>query len=54
MTTQSKSNKSVVHKLGANRNEMAIKRKRKDKNFSQSKDIREDRSVRQRTSGHKK
>lgn len=43
-----------THKLGANKNDPAVKRRKKEGNFSQSKDIREDRSVRQRTFGHRK
>ena len=36
-----------AHKLGANRNELARKRPPRDANFSQSRDIREDRGERQ-------
>ncbi|MBF0493054.1 MAG: hypothetical protein HQM15_09780 [Deltaproteobacteria bacterium] len=51
-----KENKERVHqhKYGANRNELAMKKKKLDSNFSQSKDIWEDRSVRQRTFNHKR
>jgi len=35
--------KAPSHKLGANRNEWAVKHRKATKNFSQSKDIREDR-----------
>ena len=42
------SKKSVVtHKLGANRREAAKRERKLDKNFKQSRDVREDRSVRQ-------
>jgi len=36
-----------AHKLGANRKELARKGRKHDANFSQSRDIREDRSERQ-------
>jgi hypothetical protein len=36
-----------AHKLGANRNEFARKRRKRDANFAQSRDIREDRGERQ-------
>lgn len=36
-----------AHKLGANRKEEARRRPQKDANFSQSRDIREDRGERQ-------
>ena len=42
-TTPAKS----VRKLGANRNEPAKKAKKRDANFSQSRDIHEDRGARQ-------
>jgi hypothetical protein len=35
------------HKLGANRKEVARKRRKHDPNFAQSRDIREDRGARQ-------
>ncbi|MBI3414974.1 MAG: hypothetical protein HY043_06575 [Verrucomicrobia bacterium] len=35
------------HKLGANRNELARKTRRRDPNFAQSRDVREDRGQRQ-------
>ena len=54
MATEQSTQKPSMHKLGGNKNELATKKRKKDKNFSQSKDIREDRGVRQRTSGHKK
>jgi hypothetical protein len=37
----------LFHKLGANRKEIAQKRPRRDRNFSQSRDVWEDRSERQ-------
>jgi hypothetical protein len=37
----------VSHKLGANRKEIANKKRKHDANFSQSRDIREDRGARQ-------
>jgi hypothetical protein len=36
-----------AHKLGANRKELARKRRKHDANFAQSRDIREDRGERQ-------
>jgi hypothetical protein len=36
-----------AHKLGANRKELARKRRKHDVNFAQSRDIREDRGERQ-------
>lgn len=54
-TSSSQPSRTVkAHKRGANSNETASKPRKHDKNFSQSKDIHEDRSVRQRTMGHKK
>jgi hypothetical protein len=41
------STRSTRHKLGANSNEFAKKAKRHDNNFSQSRDIHEDRGQRQ-------
>ena len=35
------------HKLGANRKELARKKRKRDPNFAQSRDIREDRGERQ-------
>ena len=35
------------HKLGANRHDPARRQQKRDKNFKQSKDVREDRGVRQ-------
>jgi hypothetical protein len=48
MLAKAKGSKLRSHKLGANRNELATKKKKLAANFSQSKDIWEDRSVRQR------
>ncbi len=42
------------HKRGANQNEMAVKGRKKDKNFSQSRDVREDRGTRQTKMGLRK
>lgn len=39
--------KPVAHKLGANRHDPARKAKKRDANFAQSRDIREDRGERQ-------
>ncbi len=39
--------KKTAHKLGANRKETARKAKKRDANFAQSRDIREDRGERQ-------
>lgn len=39
--------KPPPHKLGANRKELARKRRKHDPNFAQSRDIREDRGERQ-------
>lgn len=39
--------KKTSHKLGANRNETAQKYRKRDRNFAQSRDIREDRGERQ-------
>jgi hypothetical protein len=39
--------KEVSHKLGANRKETAVKPRRRDPNFKQSRDVREDRGERQ-------
>jgi len=44
---------SLPHKLGANRKEMARKTRPHDANFSQSKDIREDRGARQEKFVHR-
>ena len=49
-----KEKKVHQHKYGANSNELSVKKKKLDNNFSQSKDTREDRSVRQRTFNHKR
>lgn len=38
---------TTSHKLGANRRELTRSPRRKDKNFKQSRDIREDRGERQ-------
>jgi hypothetical protein len=43
--------KKVTHKLGANRNEVAQKERKHDRNFAQSRDIREDRGQRQIKAG---
>jgi hypothetical protein len=46
--SERKTTKSApAHKLGANRQETAKRQKKLDKNFKQSKDVREDRGVRQ-------
>ena len=42
---------NVSHKLGANRNEVARKTRKRDPNFAQSRDIREDRGERQIKTG---
>jgi hypothetical protein len=39
--------KKISRKLGANRNETARKPRKRDPNFSQSRDIREDRGARE-------
>jgi hypothetical protein len=39
--------KKTSHKLGANRKEVARKARKRDPNFAQSRDIREDRGERQ-------
>jgi hypothetical protein len=39
--------KKIPHKLGANRKEVARKARKRDPNFAQSRDIREDRGERQ-------
>lgn len=39
--------KTKAHRLGDKRNEMAVKGRKQDKNFFQSKDVREDRGIRQ-------
>jgi len=39
--------KKLPRKLGPNRNELAKKRPQRDRNFAQSRDIREDRGERQ-------
>ncbi len=54
MATKMKKEKKASHKLGANRNEMATKHRKATKNFSQSKDVREDRGRRQTKLGAKK
>ena len=41
----------LFHKLGANRNELARRQPRRDRNFSQSRDIWEDRGERQMQTG---
>lgn len=38
---------SITHKLGANQKETAVKAVKHDANFKQSRDVREDRGVRQ-------
>jgi hypothetical protein len=38
---------TLPHKLGANRGEAAKRQRKLDKNFKQSRDVREDRGVRQ-------
>jgi hypothetical protein len=43
----------VTHKLGSKRNETAKKPRQLDKNFKQSRDVREDRGVRQKKSSPK-
>jgi hypothetical protein len=37
----------LAHKLGANRGETAKRQRKLDKNFKQSRDVREDRGIRQ-------
>ena len=44
---------TAAHKLGPNRNEAANRPRQLDKNFKQSRDVREDRGVRQMKSGPK-
>ena len=39
--------RTPTHKLGANRKEFARKQRKRDANFAQSRDIREDRGERQ-------
>ena len=46
-SSSSKPSSKPAHKLGANRKELARKPRRHDANFSQSRDIREDRGERQ-------
>jgi hypothetical protein len=48
-----KSQKPAVHKLGKNRNEIAKQARQLDKNFKQSRDVREDRGTRQTKSAPK-
>ena len=43
--------KTTSRKLGDNRNEIAVKARPLDKNFKQSRDIREDRGTRQMKAG---
>ena len=43
----SKSAVPVTHKLGANHSEAAKRPRKLDKNFKQSRDVREDRGIRQ-------
>jgi hypothetical protein len=43
--------KTVSHKLGANRGDIAKKAKKRDSNFAQSRDIHEDRGQRQIKNG---
>ena len=45
------SSKKIFHKLGANRKEAARKARKRDANFAQSRDIREDRGERQIKTG---
>lgn len=42
---------STPHKLGANPKEVAVKTVKHDANFKQSRDIREDRGIRQSKTG---
>lgn len=49
MTTLSK---IPAHKLGADRKDIARKPRKKDANFAQSRDIREDRGARQMKAAH--
>jgi hypothetical protein len=47
-----KAKSEVPHKLGANPKEPAVKARKRDSNFKQSRDVREDRGERQmKTSG---
>lgn len=39
--------KKTPHKLGANQKEAAVKSRKQDSNFKQSRDVREDRGLRQ-------
>jgi len=52
-TANAKSTVTVTHKLGSKRNELAKRPRKLEKNFKQSRDVREDRSVRQMKSGSK-
>lgn len=54
MATKMKREKKTSHKLGDKRNETATKHRKAAKNFSQSKDVREDRGRRQTKLGGKK
>lgn len=42
---------SITHKLGVNQKEAAVKAVKLDANFKQSRDIREDRGIRQNKTG---
>jgi hypothetical protein len=44
--------KKASHKYGANRKEIARRFRKRDRNFSQSRDIREDRGERQLKTAH--
>jgi len=52
-TASSKGTKTAVHKLGKNRTEIAKRARKLDKNFKQSRDVREDRGTRQTKSAPK-
>jgi len=52
-SASSKGTKTAAHKLGKNRTEIAKRARKLDKNFKQSRDVREDRGTRQTKSGPK-
>jgi len=52
-SSQTSKGKKAVHKLGKNRTEIAKRARQVDKNFKQSRDVREDRGTRQTKSAAK-
>ncbi len=54
MSPTKRHDKVSSHKFGANRNEMAVKMRKKDKNFKQSRDVREDRGTLQTKMGKRR